>query len=141
MRKSIIKQVAHACIFARDIKETSEWYKRVLGLEIKFNFTRDGEIFGYYIDVGNRTFIEVFQKDSAKFSEDDQINHICLEVENMDVALAHIRSEGVEAKEKSNGCDDTWQSWITDPNGTKIELFEYTSESAQFVGRDRVAHW
>ena len=30
---------------------------------------------------------------------------------------------------------------IKDPSGTKIELFEYTDRSAQFVGGDREANW
>lgn len=141
MNSKIIKQVAHACIWAHDIDETSDWYSRVLGMERVFNFTRDDEIFGYYLDAGGRTHIEVFHKAASEFTERNQINHICLEVENIDAAIAHIRSQGVEASDKSYGCDDTWQSWITDPNGVKIELFEYTDESAQFVGRDRVAHW
>jgi len=141
MSGPIIKQIAHACIFANDLDETAEWYRQVLGIEKKFNFTRDGKVFGYYLDVGNRTHIEVFLKTEASFSETNQINHICLEVSDMDTALAHIREQGVEASDKSNGCDDTWQSWITDPNGVKIELFAYTEDSAQFVGRDRVAHW
>lgn len=141
MTKKIVKQIAHACIFAHDIDETADWYSRVLGMEKVFNFLRDGKSFGYYLDAGGRTHVEVFHKDDSEFTERNQINHICLEVENMDEAIAHIRAQGVEATDKMNGCDDTWQSWITDPNGVKIELFEYTSESAQFVGRDRVAHW
>ncbi|TIU37930.1 MAG: VOC family protein, partial [Mesorhizobium sp.] len=34
-----------------------------------------------------------------------------------------------------------FQAWITDPNGVRIELFEYTAKSAQFTGGDRVADW
>ncbi|MCB1516056.1 MAG: VOC family protein [Hyphomicrobiaceae bacterium] len=141
MAAPIVKQVAHVCIFAHDIDETAAWYQKTLGFEKRFNFTRDGKVFGYYLDAGGRTFLEVFHKDASSFSEDNQINHICYEVSNMDDAIAHIRAQGVEARDKSIGCDDTWQSWITDPNGVKIELFEYTDQSAQFVGRDRVAHW
>jgi glyoxylase I family protein len=141
MTKKIIRQVAHVCIFAKDLKETSDFYRDVLGFEIAFNFTRNGEIFGYYLTSGGDTFVEVFHKPEAEFAETDRINHICFEVVNMDEALEHIRSLGVTARDKSKGCDDTWQSWIADPNGTKIELFQYTGESAQFVGRDRVAHW
>ena len=83
----------------------------------------------------------MFEKREARFAETDRINHICFEVVDMDEAIAHIRADGVAARDKSKGCDDTWQSWITDPDGVKIELFQYTPESAQFVGRDRVAHW
>lgn len=31
--------------------------------------------------------------------------------------------------------------WVTDPNGVRIVLFEYTAESAQLVGGDRAADW
>lgn len=141
MTADIVKQVAHVCIFAHDLDETANWYRDVLGIEKVFNFTRDGKVFGYYLSAGGRSHIEVFLKSEAEFSEKNAINHICLEVNNMDDAIAHIRATGVEATDKSFGCDDTYQSWLTDPNGVKIELFEYTDRSAQFVGGDRVAHW
>ena len=141
MTKKIVKQIAHACIFANDLEQTEDFYKNVLGFEKLFNFTRNGEVFGYYLDAGGDTHIEVFHKPEAEFTETNQINHICFEVINIDEAIAHIRAQGIEARDKSNGCDDTWQSWITDPNGVKIELFQYTGNSAQFTGGDRVAHW
>jgi lactoylglutathione lyase/glyoxylase I family protein len=141
MDKKIVKQIAHVCIFAHDIDATADWYRKVLGFEKIFNFTRDGKVFGYYLNAGGDTHVEVFHKDESEFSEKNQINHICFEVIDMDEALIHIRAQGVAARDKSKGCDDTWQSWIADPNGVKIELFEYTGQSAQFVGRDRVAHW
>lgn len=141
MAGKIVKQIAHTCIFARDLEQTEAFYTNVLGFKKIFNFTRDGAVFGYYLDAGGDTHIEVFHKPEAAFAETNQINHICFEVIDIDEAIAHIRAQGVAASDKSNGCDDTWQSWITDPNGVKIELFQYTGESAQFVGRDRVAHW
>lgn len=141
MSKKIVKQIAHTCIFAKDLKETEDFYTKVLGFKNIFNFTRDGKIFGYYLDAGGDTHVEVFHKAEAEFTDTNQINHICFEVINIDDAIEHIRAEGVEARDKSKGCDDTWQSWITDPNGVKIELFQYTGDSAQFTGGDRVAHW
>ena len=141
MDKRLVKQIAHVCIFAKDIDATAEWYGRVLGFEKVFNFTRDGRVFGYYLNAGGDTHVEVFENEEAEYSGKNQINHICFEVIDIDEAIAHIRSVGEEATDKSNGCDDTWQSWITDPNGVRIELFEYTPLSAQFTGRDRVAHW
>ena len=78
---------------------------------------------------------------STSFSEANQINHICLEVNSLDEAVAAIRTKGVSITDKKLGVDDTWQAWTADPNGVKIELFEYTPRSAQFVGGDRVANW
>lgn len=141
MTQKIIRKIAHVCIFSSDIDGTAAWYQKVLGFEKAFNFARNGRVFGYYLDAGGDTHLEVFENAEAEYSGRKQINHICFEVVNMDDALAHIRGCGVEATDKSNGCDDTWQSWITDPNGVRIELFEYTPKSAQFIGGDRVAHW
>lgn len=141
MTKHIVKQIAHTCIFAKDLAETERFYKDVLGIEKIFNFTRDGDVFGFYLNAGGATHIEVFRKTEAEFAETNQINHICFEVTDIDAAIAHIRAQGVEARDKSKGCDDTWQSWITDPNGVKIELFQYTMDSAQFTGGDREATW
>jgi glyoxylase I family protein len=136
-----VKQVAHVCIFAHDLEETRSFYQDVLGMSIQFNFLRDGEIFGFYLNGGGRTHIEVFQKDGSQYSDVNQINHFCLEVENIDAAIDHIKSKGINVTTKKYACDDTYQAWIRDPNDVKIELFEYTDKSAQFIGGDRIADW
>ncbi|MDG4878341.1 VOC family protein [Mesorhizobium sp. WSM4935] len=136
-----VKQLAHVCIFAHDLEATRRFYRDVLGMDTRFNFLRDGRIFGFYLDCGGRSHVEVFERNEASYSDRDQINHFCLEVEDIDAAIAHIRSKGVEVTPKKLACDDTYQAWISDPNGVKIELFEYTAQSAQFVGRDCVADW
>ncbi|CDX37423.1 conserved hypothetical protein [Mesorhizobium sp. SOD10] len=136
-----VKQLAHVCIFAHDLEATRRFYRDVLGTDTRFNFLRDGRIFGFYLDCGGRSHVEVFERNEASYSDRDQINHFCLEVEDIDAAIAHIRSKGVEITRKKLACDDTYQAWITDPNGVKIELFEYTAQSAQFAGGDRVADW
>ena len=136
-----VKQLAHVCIFAYDLDATRGFYRDVLGMDTRFNFLRDGRIFGFYLDCGGRSHVEVFENSEARHSEANQINHFCLEVEDMDAAIAHIRSKGVEVTAKKLACDDTWQAWIKDPNGVRIELFEYTAKSAQFIGGNRVADW
>ncbi len=136
------KQIAHVCIFAHDLDETRSFYEDVLGMDTAFNFLRDDKIFGFYLNAGGRSHVEVFQKDATSFDESNQINHMCIEVESLDDAIAHVKSKGIEpTRPKKRGCDNTWQCWLADPNGVKIELFEYTPESAQFTGGDRVADW
>lgn len=137
-----VKQIAHVCIFAHDLDVTRDFYERVLGMSTQFNFTRDGEVFGFYLNAGGRSHVEVFHKDDTRFEESNQINHMCLEVDDLDAAIAHIEAEGVAlVRPKKKACDDTYQCWLADPNGVKIELFEYTDKSAQFAGGDRVADW
>lgn len=136
-----VSQLAHVCIFAHDLEATRSFYRDVLAMDTRFNFLCDGRIFGFYLDCGGRSHVEVFEKNEASYSDRNQINHFCLEVEDIDAAIAHIRSKGVAVTPKKLACDDTYQAWITDPNGVRIELFEYTAKSAQFAGGDRVADW
>lgn len=141
MTKSLIKQVAHVCIFAHDLDATETFWTDVLGMPVAFRFTRNGAPYGFYLDAGGRTNVEVFQKPESTFAETNQINHVCLEVHSLDEAIAAIRAKGVKITDKKMGVDETFQAWTADPNGVKIELFEYTDNSAQFVGGDRVANW
>jgi glyoxylase I family protein len=136
-----VKQIAHVCIFAHDIEVTRAFYQDVLGLSTQFNFLRDSKQFGFYLNAGGRGHVEVFQKSDSAYGDQNSITHFCLEVENLDAAIAHIKSKGVDVTAKKFACDDTWQAWIRDPDGVRIELFEYTEKSAQFVGGDRVADW
>ena len=137
----IIKKIAHACIFAHDLEATEKFYREVLGIEVVFRFMKAGKLIGYYLDAGDTTHIEVFHKAEAAFAETNAINHICLEVTNMDEAVAQVRARGVAALDKKLGVDGTWQSWLTDPNGVKIELFEYTDKSLQFIGGVCEVNW
>jgi len=141
MTNSLIKQVAHVCIFAHDLEATEAFWSGVLGMPVAFRFTRNGAPYGFYLTAGGRTNIEVFQKSETQFSDANQINHICLEVNSLDEAVTAIRAKGIAVTDKKLGVDGTWQAWTADPNGVKIELFEYTDKSAQFVGGDRVANW
>lgn len=132
MTKPLIKQVAHTCIFAHDLDETQAFYRDVLGISTVFTFKRGEETIGYYLDLGERSFIEVFRKADSSFAESNQINHICLETEDLDGLLAHVRGKGVAITDKKLGVDGTWQAWLADPNGVKLEIFEYTADSLQF---------
>lgn len=139
-----VRQVAHVCILTGDLAGTRDFYVRVLGLPVKFEFLRDGRAFGFYLDAGGRTNVEVFERSdvgSDVVAPAARIDHLCLEVEDIEAAIAHVRGEGVAITDGKLGVDETWQAWVTDPNGVRIELFQYTGRSAQFVGGDRVADW
>ena len=134
----MIKQLAHACIHTRDLKETEKFYCTVLGCEKAFEFVREYRLFGYYLKLGNNTFIEVFEGDPGEVGN---INHLAFEVEDMDAVIAQVRAHGYEIGEKSFGDDKAWQAWLEDPNGIRIELHQYTPESMQLVGGTCRVNW
>ncbi len=132
MTAPLVRQVAHTCIFARDLAAVEAFSRDVIGIAPKFTFMRGRDKIGFYLDFGNRTFIEVFKKGESRFEESNQINHICLETEDLDAFIAHVRGKGVDITAKKFGVDGTWQAWLADPSGVKLEIFQYTPQSMQF---------
>ena len=134
----MIKVLAHVCILASDLAATERFYCSGLGLEKLFDFTRDGEVVGFYLKVSGRTYVEVFHRDEAPGESPSPIRHLCFEVDDIDEASDRLRSEGYEITEKKLGADQSWQAWTSDPGGVSIELHQYTEESCQVTGRDCV---
>ncbi|MDM8530957.1 VOC family protein [Anaerolineales bacterium HSG25] len=139
----MFKRLAHICIGATDLQATSDFYCDILGLKKQFKFDRDGEIIGFYLFIGETTFIEVFADSTSPAREQGQLllKHFCLEVNDMDEVITTIRAKGGEITDKKFGIDNAWQAWLTDPSGVEIELHQYTSESSHFTGQDCVVDW
>jgi len=134
----MIRQLAHACIHTRDLKATERFYCDALGCEKGFEFIREDRLFGFYMKLGSNTFIEVFEGDPGG---PGNIKHLALEVDDMDGVIHHVKQQGYEIGEKKLGCDKSWQVWLDDPNGVRIELQEYTTESLQYMGGTCIANW
>lgn len=134
----MIKQIAHLCIHANDLERSRHFYHDILGLEIKFEFEKNGKPFGYYFHVGNNTFIEVFKGDP---SENGKIRHLAIEVENIDAVICKLRSNGVKCADKKLGADNSWQVWTSDPDGVPIEFHEYSENSMQIIGGKCIVNW
>lgn len=132
---TLFRRLAHVCIGATDLAETERFYVELLGMEKAFDFTRAGRRIGFYLKAGNNTFIEVFAEEDDVSAERPLIRHFCLEVAEMDSAIAALRREGAAISEKKFGADGAWQAWITDPSGVRIELMQYSDDSSQFSGR------
>ena len=136
-----VKQLAHICLSTTDLSATERFFAQALGVHRLFAFHRAGDEFGFYLNVGGRTHVEVFRRDHAEHRDDNAINHLCLEVDDLEACIAQIRTAGYQVSDRKLGVDGTWQAWTQDPGGARIELFEYTAESAQFTGGDREADW
>lgn len=134
----MIKALAHLCISTNDLAATERFYGSCLGLTKKFKFIREGKIIGYYFQINENTFIEVFQTDINASDQEPQVMHFCLEVNHIDTAIETLRNRGIRVTDKKLGSDHSWQAWLADPNGVKIELHQYTDKSCQATGSDCV---
>ncbi len=126
-------QLAHVCIGATDLAATERFYVDLLGMEKAFDFYRAGECVGFYIKTGGRTFIEVFAQGELPNHDRPIIKHFCLEVDDIDLAIATLAARGIPVSPKKFGGDDNWQAWISDPSGVRIELMQYSGVSSQFT--------
>ena len=139
----MIKRLAHVCFKTDQMNDMVAFYKDIIGLPIKFDFKlSDGTIFGYYFDLGNTTFLEIFDKvGSAKMwgGSTGPLNenvgvyyqHFCLEVEGLEGYCELLKSKGLAVTDVKMGLDHSKQAWIKDPDGNAIELMEYTKDSLQ----------
>ncbi len=130
----MITRLAHVCLNVRDLQQTIAFYHGALGLPIHFTFEKGAKLFGAYFKVGSeRNFIEAFENREVK-PVNTGIVHICLEVPDLDAAIRELAAKGVVCTEKKLGCDQSWQTWLADPDGNKIELHQYTAQSSQLNG-------
>jgi lactoylglutathione lyase/glyoxylase I family protein len=137
----MVTGIAHICIGAKDLKATEDFYCSTLGLKKKFNFIRQGKVFGFYLEAGKGSFIEVFEQGSVK-QQDPIMKHFCLEVDSVAQTVKDLKAKGVAIRvDTTMGSDNSWQAWIEDPSGVAIEFHQYTAESCQYTGKDCIANW
>jgi len=127
----MITRLAHVCLSARDLAVTQKFYCKDLGLRKLFDFVREDKVVGFYLEIEEGNYIEVFQQDIIEPEARYPIVHFCLEVSDMDAVRDQLVSRGHDVTDKTRGRDGSWQCWVTDPNGVKIEFHQYTEQSAQ----------
>jgi len=132
-----IKSVAHVCIKTKDLTRTLDFYGGALGLQKLFNFTRHGDVIGFYLKASNDSFIEVFRMDDAEQGNARQhLHHFCLETESIEKLRETLAQKGYAPGNIIMGADNSRQFWVKDPNGLEIEFQQYTGRSSQFTGAD-----
>jgi catechol 2,3-dioxygenase-like lactoylglutathione lyase family enzyme len=128
----MITALAHACFTVRDLDNSLDFYCGKLGLTHAFDFINDqGERFGVYLHVAGRSFVELFQGEVKEGAAGGSYRHLCLEVADLQAAVVELRGQGLEVADPKLGSDRSWQSWLSDPDGNRIELHCYTPESKQ----------
>ena len=132
----MIKSIAHVCIGATDLAATERFYCAALGFKKHFDFIRAGKLIGFYLEVAPNSYVEVFQDDAVDPNAKAPIRHICFQVDDVDAFIRRLKAQGCQVSDKKMGGDNSWQSWVTDPAGVRIEFHQYTPESCQFTKKN-----
>jgi lactoylglutathione lyase len=137
----MVLQLAHINLFSDRPKEMIDFYVHKLGLKIAFTLDNDqGEPFGWYVECGKKTFIEIFDQAGAvkqwggnvtALEHGSKFRHFCFEVKDLEAYRDMLAGRGVTITKITVGMDNSKQAWIKDPDGNDIELMEYTPNSFQ----------
>ena len=127
--KNLIVHLSHACYSSPNLARTVEFYRDVLGGRIIHTFVNsEGERYGVFMEIGNKTFLEFFQ-DPQRPPEGGLLRHICFEVTDIHEWADYLRLKGFSAEPARSRSDKTLQCWIEDPDGNKIEFHQFDRES------------
>lgn len=90
-----------------------------------------------YLEFADGVFIELFDQIGAVLSHKagaihQNYQHFALIVDDIESTKKDLISKGIKIDiDVSLGVDGTYQMWIHDPDGNKIEIMQYTENSMQ----------
>ena len=157
----MVKEIAHLAFKVTDMEEAQDYYINKLGFTKAFEIKRkpDGsvptaddvvknsgtfdrdKVWIVYIQISPSQFLELFTLDEGEEAGGKNENpvgyfHLALLVDDIRATREELVSRGVEIDDEPKmGMDGTWQMWIHDPDGNKMEYMQYTEESAQIKYR------
>lgn len=131
-----INDIGHPAFACFDLEASLDFYRR-LGITESFRLLNDdGSLMLIYLHVAGDRFIELFPNGPSpeERSARQSFMHVCLAVDDLAAFVESIRADGINIDiEPQLGLDHNLQAWITDPDGNKIELMQYASESPQIA--------
>jgi catechol 2,3-dioxygenase-like lactoylglutathione lyase family enzyme len=132
-----VKTIAHVCLHAKDLNKSLAFYS-ALDLKPRFRFVdKQGTLKGFYLRISDNNFIEIFERANTTAAA-GAIAHFCLQVDDIIACRQKLLDAGIQVTEKKLGADQSYQCWVTDPDGNRIEFHEYTAQSCQKTGKDCV---
>jgi methylmalonyl-CoA epimerase len=132
----MIKQISHLGLAGKNLEETMDFYRSILGLEPAEPIIggNEGDLRVSLVKVGDTTLelIQPLNENSvmAKFLEKrgEGIHHVCFEVDDIDADLERMKARGLEPigtpKPGAEG-----MSVFLHPKGTKGVLMELVQKS------------
>lgn len=128
----MITGISHACYLVTDLDRAVDFWCNKMGLKKAFDLNlRGGEVRGVFLLAGRRTFVELFEGDAVPIPPNASHKHISYEVDDMEATVKTLRERGVQVTDPVRGGEGSFQAWVTDPDGIRIELQQFTDKSLQ----------
>ena len=121
--------VNHVAIAVENFDEAFAFYTQKMGFREAFTVKdATGKPTLAYVQVNRNTFVELQQ---ANATRRPGLNHFGLHVENLKATVAALKARGVTVEDVRVRPDDSSVANATDPNGIRIEMFEFGPGSPQ----------
>ena len=102
---------------AADPAALGAWYRDCLGLDADEN--------GLWEQKGGPTVFAAFEAETDYFGSRDQQAMINFRVRDLDAMLAQLRAKGADVAEETQEIEGVGRfGWVTDPEGSRIELWQ-----------------
>jgi glyoxylase I family protein len=124
-------KVHHIAMTVRNLDVSVNFYVDLFGFEVNKKFKRE-DMGGLAVFLKNKDFyIELWQFDNVINNKDllDNIKiiglrHIAFEVKNLESELQNLKQKRIEFSKPQLGASGHRYSFISDPDGIMIELYE-----------------
>ena len=128
----------HVGIAVEDVGEAIEFYTKVMGFRVAFEFpSPDGRPTTTYLQINRDTFLEVAPANADRAA--GTISHIGIQAENADATIARLRQGGATVTDPRVSSNSRAKlANVTDPNGIRLELNELVPGS---LARQAVESW
>jgi catechol 2,3-dioxygenase-like lactoylglutathione lyase family enzyme len=121
--------VNHVGMAVQNFDEAFKFYTEKMGFREAFTVKDNaGKPTLAYVQVSRNTFVELQQ---ANANRPPGLNHFGLHVQNLKGVVAALKERGVTVDDIRVRPDDASVANATDPNGTRIEMFEFGPGSPQ----------
>ena len=129
-----LSHIEHFLIHTTDMAKTRDWYVRVLGMRVGPN--PDFKFPVCWLYLGDKDIVHITEG-GARVSENRKryigqesqatqgtgvLDHIAFRATGLRETLAHLKSLGVDFKQRQVDGQGLYQLFMLDPNGVKIEL-------------------
>ena len=153
----LFQSIMHVTFFAKDLHATMAFYEKLgcqMKMAVKYKAYANRPDSPYYeqakqtpeaycivyFEVAPGQFIELYpaslnQKPHPAFNEQIGYSHFGVIVADIQKTRAFLIEKGEDIDvEPKIGNSHTWQMWIHDPDGNRIEIMQYTKDSYQVIG-------
>ena len=127
----LVAHIGGIFIHCGNPEKVAEWYKDNLGIEYEFYEEYDARFCSFfYLDEKTRQkayLVFSYMKSKHKIPKNRSFT-LNLRVTNMDNTILHLKQNDIEVKGPEVHPEGKF-AWISDPEGTSIELWEDTKQS------------